>query len=121
MIGMGIASIFHGHHRREEDIQKMLAAQVHIGTRNSDSQMQDYIWRRRQVSVGVVWCSCRVSLVEEQKRKDARAGCVASPTSVRSFNQLFLLHIRAMQMRDALNVAIKVAEGTVQQASMLFV
>lgn len=34
---------------REEDIQKMLAAQVHIGTRNSDSQMQDYIWRRRQV------------------------------------------------------------------------
>ncbi|CAN0348080.1 unnamed protein product, partial [Ectocarpus sp. 12 AP-2014] len=27
----------------------MLAAQVHIGTRNSDSQMQDYIWRRRQV------------------------------------------------------------------------
>ena len=36
---------------REEDIQKMLAAQVHIGTRNSDSQMQDYIWRRRQVCV----------------------------------------------------------------------
>lgn len=34
---------------REEDIQKMLSAQVHIGTRNSDSQMQDYIWRRRQV------------------------------------------------------------------------
>lgn len=29
----------------------MLAAQVHIGTRNSDSQMQDYIWRRRQVCV----------------------------------------------------------------------
>lgn len=40
------------HHRtsREEDIQKMLSAQVHIGTRNSDSQMKDYIWRRRQVS-----------------------------------------------------------------------
>lgn len=36
-------------YRREEDIQKMLAAQVHIGTRNSDSHMQDYIWRRRQV------------------------------------------------------------------------
>lgn len=35
---------------REEDIQKMLAAQVHIGTRNSDSQMQEYIWRRRHVS-----------------------------------------------------------------------
>lgn len=31
-------------------MQKMLAAQVHIGTRNSDSQMQDYIWRRRHVS-----------------------------------------------------------------------
>lgn len=41
----------------------MLAAQVHIGTRNSDSQMQDYIWRRRQVCMhamsggvrGLVW------------------------------------------------------------------
>ena len=30
----------------------MLSAQVHIGTRNSDSQMKDYIWRRRQVSSG---------------------------------------------------------------------
>lgn len=35
----------------------MLAAQVHIGTRNSDSQMQDYIWRRRQVKTehGCIW------------------------------------------------------------------
>lgn len=43
--GLALDSLYH----REEDIQKMLAAQVHIGTRNSDSHMQDYIWRRRQV------------------------------------------------------------------------
>ncbi|CAM9736709.1 unnamed protein product [Ectocarpus sp. 6 AP-2014] len=47
-------------HAKEEDIQKMLAAQVHIGTRNSDSQMQDYIWRRRQdgihiLNIGKTW------------------------------------------------------------------
>ncbi|CAM9334359.1 unnamed protein product, partial [Ascophyllum nodosum] len=45
---------------KEEDIQKMLSAQVHIGTRNSDSQMQDYIWRRRQdgihiLNIGKTW------------------------------------------------------------------
>lgn len=34
----------------------MLAAQVHIGTRNSDSQMQDYIWRRRQVMPVPFFC-----------------------------------------------------------------
>lgn len=45
-------------HIREEDIQKMLSAQVHIGTRNSDSQMKDYIWRRRQVSSSLNYESC---------------------------------------------------------------
>jgi len=45
---------------REEDIQKMLAAQVHIGTRNSDSKMEDYIWTRRNdgihiLNVGKTW------------------------------------------------------------------
>ena len=44
-----------------EDIQKILSAQVHIGTRNnSDSHMQDYIWRRRQdgiriLNIGKTW------------------------------------------------------------------
>ncbi|CAK4778098.1 unnamed protein product, partial [Aphanomyces euteiches] len=46
--------------QREEDIQKMLAAMVHIGTRNADSQMADYIWRRRNdgihiINVGQTW------------------------------------------------------------------
>ncbi|KAG9402507.1 structural constituent of ribosome [Aphanomyces cochlioides] len=46
--------------QREEDIQKMLAAMVHIGTRNADSQMGDYIWRRRNdgihiINVGQTW------------------------------------------------------------------
>jgi ribosomal protein S2 len=34
---------------REEDITKMLAAGVHIGTSNSDPKMADYIWKRRVV------------------------------------------------------------------------
>ena len=46
--------------QREEDIQKMLAAQVHIGTRNADAMMADYVWRRRQdgihiINVGKTW------------------------------------------------------------------
>jgi len=45
---------------KEDDIQKMLAAQVHLGTRNSDSMMTDYIWRRRQdgvhiLNIGKTW------------------------------------------------------------------
>jgi small subunit ribosomal protein SAe len=45
---------------KEEDIQKMLSAQVHIGTRNSEAQMRDYIWRRRQdgihiLNIGRTW------------------------------------------------------------------
>lgn len=47
---MPVVAMGHDSYRlREQDIQKMLAAQVHIGTRNSDRQMQEYIWRRRQV------------------------------------------------------------------------
>ena len=45
---------------REEDIQKMLAAQCHIGTRNLELAMNDYIWRRRTdgihiINVGKTW------------------------------------------------------------------
>ena len=32
---------------REEDIQKLLSAEVHIGTQNADMKMKDYIWKRR--------------------------------------------------------------------------
>jgi len=32
---------------KDEDIQKMLAAEVHIGTTNSDFKMMEYIWKRR--------------------------------------------------------------------------
>jgi small subunit ribosomal protein SAe len=39
---------------REEDIQKMLAAQVHIGTRNADRQMNDYIWKRRNDGIHII-------------------------------------------------------------------
>ena len=38
----------------------MLSAQAHMGTRNSDKMMQDYIWRRRQdgihiINIGKTW------------------------------------------------------------------
>jgi small subunit ribosomal protein SAe len=32
---------------KEEDVQKMLSAEVHIGTTNSDFKMRDYIWKKR--------------------------------------------------------------------------
>ncbi len=33
---------------KELDVQRMLACEVHIGTRNVDFQMERYVWRRRQ-------------------------------------------------------------------------
>ena len=45
---------------KEEDIQQMLSAGVHTGTRNSDSAMEEYIWRRRNdgvhiLNIGKTW------------------------------------------------------------------
>ena len=45
---------------KEEDIQMMLAADVHVGARNSDSMMADYIWRRNSdgihiLNIGKTW------------------------------------------------------------------
>jgi small subunit ribosomal protein SAe len=45
---------------KEEDIQMMLSANVHSGTKNSDSSMKEYIWRRRQdgiyiLNIGKTW------------------------------------------------------------------
>jgi len=40
--------------QKEEDIQRMLAAQVHIGTRNADNQMRPYIWRRRNDGIHIL-------------------------------------------------------------------
>jgi len=39
---------------KEEDIQKMLAAEVHIGTMNSDMHMLEYIWKRRTDGVHIM-------------------------------------------------------------------
>jgi len=39
---------------KEEDIQKMLSASVHVGTRNGDAQMREYIWRRRSDGIHVL-------------------------------------------------------------------
>lgn len=32
---------------KEADIQKMLAAEVHLGTKNCDFQMERYVFKRR--------------------------------------------------------------------------
>eukprot|EP00584_Thalassiosira_punctigera_P025567 CAMPEP_0172553910 /NCGR_PEP_ID=MMETSP1067-20121228/52381_1 /TAXON_ID=265564 ORGANISM="Thalassiosira punctigera, Strain Tpunct2005C2" /NCGR_SAMPLE_ID=MMETSP1067 /ASSEMBLY_ACC=CAM_ASM_000444 /LENGTH=287 /DNA_ID=CAMNT_0013342185 /DNA_START=74 /DNA_END=937 /DNA_ORIENTATION=- len=47
-------------HPKEEDIQMMLSARVQDGTRNSDSGMEEYIWRRRKdglhiLNIGKTW------------------------------------------------------------------
>jgi len=39
---------------REDDIQKMLACQVHIGSRNLEPAMQRYIWKRRNDGVYLI-------------------------------------------------------------------
>jgi small subunit ribosomal protein SAe len=39
---------------REEDIQKMLTAEVHIGTTNSDFKMKEYIWKRRADGLHII-------------------------------------------------------------------
>ena len=38
----------------DEEIQLLLAAQSHIGTKNCDKQMEPYVWKRRSDGV-----SCR--------------------------------------------------------------
>lgn len=32
---------------KESDVQMMLAADVHLGTKNCDYQMERYVWKRR--------------------------------------------------------------------------
>jgi len=39
---------------REEDVQKMLACQVHLGSRNLDAAMARYIWKRRSDGVFLI-------------------------------------------------------------------
>jgi len=45
---------------KEEDIQLLLAAQSHIGTKNCDSKMAPYVWKRRAdgihlINIGKTW------------------------------------------------------------------
>lgn len=39
---------------KEEDVQKMLSAEVHVGTTNSDFKMKEYIWKRRADGVHIL-------------------------------------------------------------------
>lgn len=44
----------------EEEIQLLLAAQCHIGTKNCDKQMEPYVWKRRNdgihiINIGKTW------------------------------------------------------------------
>ena len=40
--------------QKEQDIQMMLAAQVHLGTKNCDFQMERYVYRRRNDGIYVL-------------------------------------------------------------------
>jgi len=39
---------------KEEDLKLLLTANVHVGTKNCDSQMERYIWRRRNDGVHII-------------------------------------------------------------------
>jgi small subunit ribosomal protein SAe len=39
---------------RDEAIKMLLSAQAHLGTKNVDHQMHDYVWRRRQDGINVL-------------------------------------------------------------------
>lgn len=44
----------------DEEIQMLLAAQAHIGTKNCDKQMESYVWKRRSdgihiINIGKTW------------------------------------------------------------------
>lgn len=39
---------------KDEDVQMMLVAQVHIGTQNLENKMTEYIWRRRQDGIHII-------------------------------------------------------------------
>ena len=46
--------------QKEADIQMMLAAGCHLGTKNCDFQMERYVWKRRQdgiyiINLGKTW------------------------------------------------------------------
>jgi len=67
----------------EDDIHKMLAAEVHLGTSNSDFMMAEYIWRRRQdgvhiINVGQTWQKLMLAariIVAIENPKDVIAIC----------------------------------------------
>jgi len=39
---------------REDDLKLMLVANVHIGKKNADAKMQQYVWRRRKDGVNII-------------------------------------------------------------------
>ena len=39
---------------REEAIKMLVAAQAHLGTKNVDAQMRDYVWRRRSDGINIL-------------------------------------------------------------------
>ena len=41
------AAVSHQLSQKEQDIQMMLAAEVHLGTKNCDFQMERYVFKRR--------------------------------------------------------------------------
>jgi ribosomal protein S2 len=48
--------------QKEADVQMMLAADVHLGTKNCDFQMERYVWKRRSDGMHALPHSLRLSL-----------------------------------------------------------
>ena len=41
----------------EDDVTKMLAATTHIGSDNSETTMEQYVWKKKTDGVGCFWQS----------------------------------------------------------------
>ncbi|KOM57020.1 hypothetical protein LR48_Vigan11g005200 [Vigna angularis] len=57
--------------QKEADIQMMLAADVHLGTKNCDFQMERYIFKRRndgaQYGFDLLWCGFGIRMVLQMR------------------------------------------------------
>lgn len=53
---------------KENDICQMIKAQCHVGSRNLDFKMRDYIWRRRQVRCLHVFCGLRCDASKKEAK-----------------------------------------------------
>jgi hypothetical protein len=61
--------------QKEADVQMMLAADVHLGTKNCDFQMERYVWKRRSDGM------CALLFLHAKYRSPLLFSLIASTTS----------------------------------------